>query len=70
MCSLVCRNWAKILGQPSAVWSTLSIQLPVRDAVFPWVKQRASAVASIDMSGRHFSSAKPAWVQEAEGVSS
>jgi len=27
-------------------------------------------VASIDMSGRHSSSAKPAWVQEAEGVSS
>ncbi len=27
-------------------------------------------MASIDMSGRHFSSAKPAWVQEAEGVSS
>ncbi len=27
-------------------------------------------MASIDMSGRHSSSAKPAWVQEAEGVSS
>jgi len=70
VCSLVCRNWAKILGQPSAVWSTLSIQLPVRDAVCSWVKQRAPAVASIDMSGRHFPSGKAAWAQEAEGISS
>lgn len=64
MCSLVCRTWAKTLRQPSAVWSRLSIPLPVRDAVCSWVKQRAPAVESIDIFGIRL------LAQEAESISS
>ena len=59
-----------ILSQPSAVWSKISIQLPVKDAIRSWVKQRAPAVSSIDLSGRHLSSGEPAWAQDTEGISS
>lgn len=72
VCPLVCRHWAVSLTIPSAAWSTLIIQPPLKQTVYSWVNHRASVVQCIDISvkGYAWQLQLPAWCGEAKGAAS
>lgn len=71
----MCRGWAAALAQPSAVWSGVSIRLPARSTIHPWVLLRGTAVRQLEIGHNYLVNKLPwhkeqfDWEEEAKQIS-